>query len=325
MTEPRRLEWGAADLLALLLVVALGGAARFGYVAVCTDGGKGTPAFEVQGQAPRPAPPRDGDQGDAKPRTPMNDLVQNIKESNWFGGKAPLSDQDETTAHEAPAYPWLIAIVARLGLALDPAMRWLQAGLGTLVVACYFLFARRAFQSLFVGFLAGLLVAVHPFWIINTAELSDGVLTTFLLGTSLMLGTRASQEGGAFVSLLYGLALAGLAMTRAALLPFALVALLWFLLRCRALRSGWLCGLLAFLGFGNGLAPWTVRNFREFSEPVPLVDSAMLHLWIGNNPLATGSNFDETELRRTLPRNALSPFWPNPTRRYATTPWDRMC
>jgi hypothetical protein len=172
--------------------------------------------------------------------------------------------------------------------------------LGSLTVLCYFCFARRAFQSLTVGFLAGLLAALHPFWIINTAELNDGVLATILLAASLAIGTRAGQSGGPFLSLLFGMVLAGLAMTRAALLPFAFIGLLWFLLSCRGLRAGWLCALLAVLGFGNGLAPWAVRNFRTFGEVVPVADSAMLHLWIGNNPQATGGPMEETALRASL-------------------------
>ena len=82
--------------------------------------------------------------------------------------------------------------------------------------------------------------------------------------------------------------MAGLCLVRAALLPFAFVALVWFLIRSRTLARGWLCGLLAFLGFANGLAPWTVRNVQVFGEPMPIVDSLYLHLWIGNNPKATG-------------------------------------
>jgi hypothetical protein len=53
-------------------------------------------------------------------------------------------------------------------------------------------------------------------------------------------------------------------------------------------ERGWLCALVAFLGFAGGLAPWTVRNWQLFEEPVPIVDSAHYHLWVGNNPHATG-------------------------------------
>jgi hypothetical protein len=80
------------------------------------------------------------------------------------------------------------------------------------------------------------------------------------------------------------------------------VSLLWFLLRCRDLRRGWLCALLAFLGFANGLAPWTVRNLRTFNnEVVPVSDALLLHLWEGNNEKATGGPLPEQDLRDALP------------------------
>ena len=317
MTELRR--WGLADLTALVLVLALAGGLRCWYVAVCADGGNEYPQLEVEGQTPRYFPTTAGVRAHRQP-TELDELVHNLDEQRAFESVAPLADQEEPTAHVAPAYPWLVSLAARLDMPRDVAVRWAQAVLGTLTVLCYFCFARRAFQSLAVGFLTGMLCALHPFWIINTAELNDGGLATFLLGACLMLGTRASQSGGAFLSLLFGLTLAGLAMTRAALLPFALVALLWFLLSCRTLRTGWLCALLAVLGFGNGLAPWAVRNFREFGEVVPVVDSAMLHLWIGNNPQATGGPLDERSLRASLPPERLQALLaePNQARRYAS-------
>ncbi len=286
MTESRR--WGMADFAALLIVLALAGEARFWYVAVCTEGGYGTPTLQVQGDFPQ-----------------LDKLVHNIHDERWFASRAPLADQEETTAHVAPAYPWLMSLVGRMDVSVPAVMRWGQAALGTLTAAAYFLFARQAFQSLLAGFLAGVLTALHPFWIVNTGELNDGVLATFLLAASLMLGARAGQSGGVVSSFLYGAALAGLCLTRTALLPFALIALLWFLLRCRNLRSGWLCGLLGVLAFGNGLAPWTVRNFQDFEQPVPLADSAMLHLWIGNNSQAHGANMDEASLRQSLPAERL--------------------
>jgi hypothetical protein len=66
------------------------------------------------------------------------------------------------------------------------------------------------------------------------------------------------------------------------------VALAWFLLRSRTVSRGWLAAVVAFLGFATGLAPWLVRNWQTFHEPVPVADSAYLHLWEGNHPGATG-------------------------------------
>ncbi|MBV9123924.1 MAG: hypothetical protein JO112_11250, partial [Planctomycetes bacterium] len=82
--------------------------------------------------------------------------------------------------------------------------------------------------------------------------------------------------------------LAALALTRGALLPFAWVALLWYCWRCRTLVHGWLCALLAILGFGLVLAPWTMRNYRELHNPLPIADEAYFHLWVGNHPARAG-------------------------------------
>ncbi len=298
MDTVSRFSW--MEILGLLLVVACAAGARGWFVAVCAGGGETDAAFAVQVAGPRGTPA-----GTAGPQTDIAELAHNLQTERWFGCRAPLADHAEETAHVAPGYPWLLGMAGRLTDQPGQAVRWVQCILGALTAAGYFLFARRAFGGLGVASLAGLLVAFDPFAIINAAELADGALCSFLLVAALGLGTRGSQEGGAFVSLLYGLSLAALAMVRAALLPFAVVAFLWYLLCCRQLRSGGFAGLLALLGFANGLAPWALRNWQAFEEPLPVVDSAYLHLWVGNNPLATGSSLDETMLRRSLPPQLL--------------------
>ncbi len=178
-------------------------------------------------------------------------------------------------------------------------LRWTQAALGALTAGLYFLFAWRAFRSNTVALLTGLFCALWPFWIINVAEVEDGTLTACTLAAVLVLASLA-QEGGAFASLLFGLALAGLALLRATLLPFALVACLWFLLRCRRVPRGWLCGLVAVLGLANGLTPWGLRNYQAFRDVLPVSDATYLHLWMGNNRAATGGPQDEELMRCVL-------------------------
>jgi hypothetical protein len=290
-------RFGIKDFLLLTLVVAAAAGTRFGYLITCADNARGPAPILVQD----PLPPLDLKPPEGKPPNELESLVNNLKEHRSFTTLAPLAEVEEKTAHRAPGYSWLYAGLARWMDNPEPTVRWTQAVLGTLTAVFYFFFARRAFRSACVGALAGLLCAVHPFWVFNTAELNDGALTTFLLAGCLMLGARGCQTGEAFTSLLYGLALAGLALVRAALLPFAVVAVLWYLLRCRSVKRGWLCALLAFLGFANGLAPWTLRNFQTFHDVVPIADSMYLHLWMGNHPKATGGPQSDRDLRDSLP------------------------
>jgi hypothetical protein len=83
------------------------------------------------------------------------------------------------------------------------------------------------------------------------------------------------------------------------------VALLWLLWECRRFSFGWFAGFLALVGFTNGLAPLAIRNYYEFEQPVPVVTSMYWHLWMGNNPHATGSTLDENVLRESLPKQRL--------------------
>ena len=46
------------------------------------------------------------------------------------------------------------------------------------------------FRNTIIAALTGVLCAIHPVWVLNTAEPNDGVLATFLLGLCLFLGAR---------------------------------------------------------------------------------------------------------------------------------------
>jgi len=312
-----------ADWLCLTFVFALALGLRAGYLIESTGNGQGQPAWAVQGDGPLVfAAPEQKD----KPAGETHHLIRNLRAERWFGGPAPLADAQEETASISPGYPWLAAFVGEIAAQGDSALLWLNAALGSLTALLYFLFARRAFRSLAVGTMAGILTACHPYWIINVGEVADGTLASFLLAFCLFLGTRAAQEGGALSSLLFGISLAASALVRAAFLPFAFVALLWFLVRVRKVKQSWLCALLAFLGFANGLAPWTVRNWQTFQEPLPIVSSTWLHLWMGNNPRATGGVLEESEMRFALgeERTAKLLFEKNQARRYSNLAHDTV-
>src|SRR5579883_2866719 len=257
-----------ADFLLLAATVALAGGVRAGYLWTCCDGGRDAGPLGVQDA--RPAWPGAGK------ATDLDELARGVRENFSFSSHAPLSDGVEVTAHASPGYPWALGLLARFVDAdsFERVVRWGQCGLGALTAGLYFLFTRRAFGSRLVAGLTGLFCALHPFWVIDTAALDDGVLASFLLAAALCFGARGVQLSGAFSSLLYGLTLAGLALVRAALVPFSFAAVGWFLWRCRTVPRGWLCAVLAVLGFANGLTPWTVRNWQVFREPVPVVDSA---------------------------------------------------
>jgi 4-amino-4-deoxy-L-arabinose transferase-like glycosyltransferase len=280
MTEPR--HFSVFDFVLLVGVGILALILRAGYLKLGTDAEHPQGTVFVQ-DLPASA-------STAPESEEFKTLVENVKFNFGFIDKAPFASKEEVTADRAPGYPVLVGLLARVVSDddLNRTVQWIQVLVSSLTAGLYFLFARRAFRSTLVALVAGILTAVYPLWIINSVALNDGTLTAFLLALSLWLGVRAGQSGGAFSSLLFGLFLAGLALTRAYYFPFTVVAVAWFLVHSRHLNWGWLCALVAFLGFVIGLAPWTVRNYQVFGEPVPIADSGFYHIWIGNNPNADG-------------------------------------
>ncbi len=225
--------FGLRDLLLANIVLAVAAAARVGYVLACLQDPQQPPPFQVQDAETAITLDR-GEDPTSFQATDRDTIVDNLAKSNWFAAKAPLAIHEETTAHVAPGYPYLVGWLSKWVTDASLATRtiiWTQCALGALTAVLCMLFARLAFASSFVGFLAGLLVALHPFWIVNVAELQDGVLTCFLLAACLFLGTFADQRGSPLASLLFGGSLAALALVRAALLPFSFVGFLWFLPR----------------------------------------------------------------------------------------------
>jgi hypothetical protein len=278
------------DLLLLLLVFSLAMGARAAYLVTCADNGLSEGPIRVQDRRPdAPGPFEEGARGLPRP-TELDVLIEQVQKNGQFRCQPPFAAEMEPTAHVSPGYAYCLALLGRYLPVpnTDQVVRWIQAVLGAISAVLYFLFARRAFRSLTVGTLAGVLTALHPFWILATPGLEDGILASFLLAVVLFLSGQAGEKGGALTSLLLGVSLAGLALVRATLLPFSFVALVWFLLRSQTVPRGWLCALLSFLGFAIGLSSWTVRNYQIYQEPVPIVSSVYLHLWIGNNPQATG-------------------------------------
>lgn len=289
----------------LVFVAALSSRVYYLHEFQCLEG-QPNQVWQVQGRGLVVQPPQ---------TTDLDQLVNNCRKYGVPGGyqsAAPLGpDLEEPTAHRAPLYPVFRTGVEQGAEFVNPylpvssmaGLRYVQALLGSLTCLLYFLIAWRAFgQNHLLALAAGLLTAFYPMWILNVAECEDGTLTSFLVAWSLFLSVSIGQRGGAIRSLLLGLVLAALSLTRAALLPFAVVLQLWLFLRSRRFNGGWMCGLLTLIGFAGGLAPWVFYCHQTFKAPVPIVTTAWFHLWVGNNEASDGAGYQWSMKKRLDPQ-----------------------
>jgi 4-amino-4-deoxy-L-arabinose transferase-like glycosyltransferase len=193
----------------------------------------------------------------------------------------------------APLYPGFIAAVR---LSAGPSelvrnVRIAQAALGTMAVWLIALLATRSAGPQ-AGLAAAWIAAVYPplVWI-SAYILSETLYSTLALASVAVLApvldgrpAPMSPPASAGRNTLLGGVLAGAAvLVRPAMLFFLLLTGLWLLVRRRVM-------LLAALTIGAlvVVAPWTIRNYREYHRFVLVASEGGITFWTGNNRLACG-------------------------------------
>jgi hypothetical protein len=201
-------------------------------------------------------------------------------------GSPFLSDQ--TSAIMPPVYPLIVAATFEMfGVHTAHAIFAVHAfDCLTNALACIpvFLVARRSFGSK-AGLVASWAWVFFPYgiyfaaaWAWSTHLLMLSLLGLFFLAQQMEVSPRLGLWAG------FGL-LAGFAglCEPTALVP---AAFLMAFAASRLVRNGlrWLApGILASLVLAGTLAPWLIRDARQFGRFIPMRDSMGLELWMGNN------------------------------------------
>src|SRR5262249_47010978 len=125
-------RFGLLDLLSLLLVLAVAAGLRTGYLVRCCDRAASAGPLRVLDARP-PLPPSEDDP-DGTPRDELQSLIENVRDKGRFAVRAPLAQEEERTAHVAPAFPWLTGHLGKVvpQTRLGEWVRWIHVGLGTL-------------------------------------------------------------------------------------------------------------------------------------------------------------------------------------------------
>lgn len=195
------------------------------------------------------------------------------------------------SAYYPPGYPMALAVavwtIERLGIGYElptlVAVVNLVAGLGAVVLV--FDIGRRLFDST-VGWLAAALVCFWPNLVFHTAAaLSETLCNLLLLGAVALLLRRRDWRNELAAGALLGAA----GLVRPVVLPIvAALFVVWALPAAgawrRALRSSAIVTAAAIVV----IAPWMVRNYGVFDQPVLISTNLGDNLCIGNHPGADG-------------------------------------
>ncbi len=200
----------------------------------------------------------------------------------WYGGK---------TFHQAPAYPYLLAVLIKLA---GPSLWWLYAlqSLGSaLTVVLVASIGRRMFSAR-VGLLAGAMAAVYGPLVFYDFVVLRTSLTVLSAAVTVWLLIRAESSrrvgwwlaAGVSIGLAYLLRPNATAMLVLAIL--AAVMLLWRQWRRLAIACG---GLI--VGFGLCLIPPVVRNVRVGAPPLSVSALGPSAVYLSNAAGAPGTGW----------------------------------
>jgi tetratricopeptide (TPR) repeat protein len=186
-----------------------------------------------------------------------------------------------------PLYPASLSLLYRLVGDSARAAVFVQALLGTLVVALVYGVARRA-AGVRTARVAAALVALDPTYIFLTNILASENLYVLWLVLGLWWSGRAWTSAGRRPAVLAGLALGLGALTRAIGLAVPVVLALFARPHVASRRawlvtSAWLLGTTALT-----IAPWTVRNALVAGSPALVCFGGGLNFYYGHNLESTG-------------------------------------
>lgn len=198
------------------------------------------------------------------------------------------------TSQQAPVYPFLVAGAFALGGIETERSLWIlqlaQCALGGLLVWGVIRLANRWVPRCpAVGWIAGLIAALHPTLVYCATHVQVAGLAATLLVWFLLLGEEAAGLGRTRALVWSGLVL-GILILSDPIMGLAALALPLAYARNRAWGDG-IRGCLVTAGITSlVVAPWIARNYAVHGEFVPVKSSFGYAFWQGNCRLSEGTD-----------------------------------
>ncbi len=211
---------------------------------------------------------------------------------HFLGSNGPTSQQ-------APVYPILVALAFAIGGVNSPKSLLIlelgQSFLGGLLVLGMLKLCRGITpQERWLGWTAGLLVALHPTLIYSATHVQVASLGTTLLVWALAWAYQTGASGRRQDALITGGLLAVLALTDP-ILSLAATGIFPAIWAGRADRSNrrrasFVLATIALLAAAAGVSPWLIRNACVHREFVAIKSTFGYAFWQGNCVLSEGTD-----------------------------------
>ena len=249
----------------------------------------------------------------------MEQLAMNLAESGTLGN--PYKVPTGPSAHHAPAYPALLAVIFHLwghGPTAAWAMVLMNTGVAALQYALFPPLARIARLPIVPAVAAALVGAGVPFRILKEVRWEAGLVALMMvLGVLVSIWWRRDGPPSHLRSVAAGAAWGLCLLAAPGMLPVLLLLVAWWTLA--AVREGWrseLPGLaLLLVATALVLAPWTIRNYRALGGLVFVRSNFGLEFSVSNHDTAYVMAKDNNLIN--LPNNYFHQHHPFSSRAHA--------
>ena len=151
--------------------------------------------------------------------------------------------------------------------------------------------SQRIFGNWMAGLIAGILVAVHPgFVLYNSTKAHTLAFDALFFALALWQSFRLAERPTLRRALVFGLIIGVGTLSRGTVILMGPLGGLWLLARSPKESRMILFRRLVFAGVIAAviIAPWTIRNSLIHHRFVFLISTESEDFWLGNNPNATG-------------------------------------
>lgn len=191
------------------------------------------------------------------------------------------------SAYRSPGYLFfLTAVYGIFGMDSFFAQAVIQNIFAVLIVYLVYRLGWRITGDRRVGWVAGFLIALHPYTFYHYTQYYHTFLSSTFLVLVILAIVQLERTRKIGYAILGGIAIASLAYVQGTILPLAPILCIWIMWRWRK-NGGWkrAIGMSCLMGIIAAalIAPWTIRNYTVFHRFVPLTTDLGLGFYKANN------------------------------------------
>jgi 4-amino-4-deoxy-L-arabinose transferase-like glycosyltransferase len=210
-------------------------------------------------------------------------LAWNLVTNGFFSmdGTAPAS-------HVGPLYPAILALFYSLVGHHTAWVPYLNMGMDVMAAFCVFRVASLLFGNT-IGAIAAAVTFLYPAYWTYDVRIRNESLLTMLLAAWVWAAVACAKDTAIWRYAVMGLVAGMAALCKPVVLPAAGLLCFAVFLWSSSWRNGGIRLLVFVMCLMMVVAPWTIRNYRQFGEFIPVSSGVGAGLWMGSDPLTRGS------------------------------------